>query len=154
MAYVKTNWQDGVAGNTKIDATKLNNMEDGIEQNDVRATELSTFNDSSIVLDSSNINFFTPTSGSSYVTYGKCYYYKKGSKVHVHIGISDLTANTNTAIYTLPEGFRPNHLLSGIGVSGNISNTSFGLIDNTGLITVRSPQQYALIQIEFDVIGS
>lgn len=154
MAYVKTNWQDGVAGNTKIDAIKLNNMEDGIEQNDVRVTDLSTFNDSSIVLDSSNINFFTPTSGSAYATYGNCYYYKKSSRVHVHIGISGLTANTNTGIYTLPAGFRPNHFLSGTGIGGNMSNISIIQIDSSGLITVRSPQAYALIQIDFDVIGS
>lgn len=41
MAYVKTNWQDGVAGNTKIDANKLNNIENGIESNDESITTLS-----------------------------------------------------------------------------------------------------------------
>lgn len=41
MAYVKTNWQDGVAGNTKIDADKLNNIENGIESNDESITTLS-----------------------------------------------------------------------------------------------------------------
>ena len=40
MSYVKTNWQDGIAGNTKIDAVKLNNIENGIEANDIAITNL------------------------------------------------------------------------------------------------------------------
>lgn len=111
-------------------------------------------NDNNIVLDSSNVIQFTPTSGSAYSTYGNCYYYKKGSRVHVHIGISGLTANTNTGIYTLPAGFRPNHFLSGTGIGGNMASISTIQIDSAGLVTVRSPQPYALIQIDFDVIGS
>lgn len=40
MAYVKTEWQDGVSGNTPINATNLNNIEDGIESNDTRISEV------------------------------------------------------------------------------------------------------------------
>ena len=110
-------------------------------------------NDNNIVLDSSNIIPITPTSGSNYSAYGDCYYYKKGSRVHVHIGISGLTANTVTGIYTLPEGFRPNHFISSAGMGGSMANISIIQIDSNGGIAVRSPQQYALIQIDFDVIS-
>ena len=110
-------------------------------------------NDNNIVLDSSNIIPITPTSGSNYSAYGDCYYYKKGSRVHVHIGISGLTANTVTGIYTLPEGFRPNHFISSAGMGGSMANISTIQIDSNGGIAVRSPQQYALIQIDFDVIS-
>lgn len=110
-------------------------------------------NNENIYLDSTNIIPITPTSGSNYSTYGDCYYYKKGSRVHVHIGISGLTANTNTAIFTLPTGFRPNHFLSGTGIGASMSNISVIQIDINGGITVRSPNQYALIQIDFDVIS-
>lgn len=40
MAYVKTEWQDGVSGNTPINATNLNNIENGIENNDTRLNSL------------------------------------------------------------------------------------------------------------------
>ena len=39
MAYIKTTWVDGVEGNTPINATNLNNIEDGVEAND---TNIST----------------------------------------------------------------------------------------------------------------
>ena len=110
-------------------------------------------NDNNIVLDSSNVIQFTPTSGSAYSTYGNCYYYKKGSRVHVHIGISGLTANTVTGIYTLPEGFRPNHFISSTGMGASMAGISAIQIDSNGGIAVRSPQAYALIQIDFDVIS-
>ena len=41
MAYVKTTWLDGVDGNTKIDASKLNNIENGVATNDESITTLS-----------------------------------------------------------------------------------------------------------------
>lgn len=42
MAYTKTTWVDGVEGNTPINATNLNNIEDGVEAND---TNISTMLD-------------------------------------------------------------------------------------------------------------
>ena len=38
MAYTKTNWQDLPNTSTPINATRLNNMESGIESNDTRLT--------------------------------------------------------------------------------------------------------------------
>ena len=40
MAYVKTEWQDGVSGNTPINATNLNNIENGVEANDIKIDEV------------------------------------------------------------------------------------------------------------------
>lgn len=40
MAYTKTEWQNEVSGNTPINATNLNNMEDGIEENDTRIEDM------------------------------------------------------------------------------------------------------------------
>ena len=40
MAYVKTNWQNGASGNTPINATNLNNIENGIETNDIEISML------------------------------------------------------------------------------------------------------------------
>lgn len=42
MAYVKTNWQDGVSGNTKIDANKLNNIENGVYNNDINISSINS----------------------------------------------------------------------------------------------------------------
>lgn len=40
MAYVKTEWVNGASGNTPINATNLNNIENGIETNDTNITSL------------------------------------------------------------------------------------------------------------------
>lgn len=40
MAYVKTEWQNGSDGGTPINATNLNNIENGIETNDTEITNL------------------------------------------------------------------------------------------------------------------
>ena len=50
---------------------------------------------------------FTPAYGSSYAAFGGCYYEKYGHIIHLHIGISGLTAKTGRVVLVLPEAFRP-----------------------------------------------
>lgn len=88
---------------------------------------------------------FTPTSGSSYSTYGGCWYAKDGNIVEVHVGISGLTANTSTTIFTLPEGFRPKSLYVTTGNSSAISNLARMRIATDGTITVYSASTTALL---------
>lgn len=40
MAYTKTEWQNGASGNTPINATNLNNIENGVATNDMNITAL------------------------------------------------------------------------------------------------------------------
>jgi hypothetical protein len=88
---------------------------------------------------------FTPSSGSSYSSYGNCWYAKDGFTVHVHIGISGLTANTSTTIGTLPEGFRPKVLTVATGNGSSISTLARARISTAGVITVYSASTSALI---------
>jgi hypothetical protein len=92
---------------------------------------------------------FTPTSGSAYSTYGNCWYAKDGYVVHVHIGISGLTANTSTTIGTLPEGFRPKVLTVATGNGSSISTLARARISTAGVITVYSASTSALIDAIF-----
>lgn len=88
---------------------------------------------------------FTPTTGSAYSTYGNCWYAKDGNIVEVHVGISGLTANTSTTIFTLPEGFRPKSLYVTTGNSSAISNLARMRIATDGTITVYSASTTALL---------
>ncbi len=92
---------------------------------------------------------FTPTTGSAYSTYGNCWFAKYGHVVHVHIGISGLTANTSTTIGTLPEGFRPKVLTVATGNGSAISNLARARISAAGVITVYSASTTALIDVIF-----
>lgn len=107
-------------------------------------------NDNTLFFDTTIKNTITPTTGSNYSAYGDCYYYKIGTKVHVHIGIEGITANSNIQITTLPAGYRPDSFVGGLGVGGNMAQTSTILINTDGSLSIRSTGTYALIDFEFD----
>lgn len=86
----------------------------------------------------------TPTASgvSNYSSYGNSYYEKAGNVVHVHIGVSGVTANTVTAIYTLPSGYRPTSKVFGHGTGGTSDNIGYMDITTAGVISVRSSSGY------------
>lgn len=83
MAYVKTNWQDGVEGNTKIDASKLNNIENGIVTNENNINSVN-----------SDLNTFIE---SLYFKDGDTYKYT----VDLYCG-SALTGSKQSVMFTIP----------------------------------------------------
>lgn len=91
------------------------------------------------------------TTGSAYSTFGGCYYYKIGNRVHIHIGISGLTANTQATIFTMPTGYRPSTYSVATGIGSTLSNTSSMYVQSSGLITILSSTQYALIDMDYEV---
>lgn len=92
---------------------------------------------------------FTPTNGSSYSNYGGCWYSKSGDIVEVHVGVSGLTANTLTTVFTLPEGYRPKSIKCAMGQAGTVNNLSEMQIGTGGLVRVQSTSAYAMADITF-----
>lgn len=92
-------------------------------------------------------------SGSNYSGYGNCYYYKKGSRVHVHIGIQGLTEGVNTTISILPSGYRPASLISAIGFGTGWSEKAVLLVTQNGELNVQSEGSYAMIDVEYDAFS-
>lgn len=92
---------------------------------------------------------WTPISGSSYSNYGGCYYEKYGRVVHVHVGVSGLTANTATVIYTLPSGYRPSTTVFAHGTGGSWNNIGYVEIYADGRISVRSQGAYCGADITY-----
>lgn len=88
---------------------------------------------------------FTPSSGSSYSTYSGCFYERKNGLTHVHIGVSGLTANTSTVVYTLPSDVRPSTRIASAGIGGTLPLTSAGQITTSGVIYVSSTGTYAML---------
>lgn len=94
---------------------------------------------------------FTPTSGSSYSSYGGCYYEKYGRTVHVHVGVSGLTTGTATTIFTLPSGYRPSSMIFGHGTGGAWNNIGYLEVNTSGAVTVRSQGTYCGADVTFMV---
>ena len=92
---------------------------------------------------------FTPTSGSSYSNYGGCYYEKRGRTVHVHLGVSGLTASTSATVFTLPSGYRPSSPIYAYGTGGAWNTLCYVAIGTGGAIDVRSQGTYCGADITF-----
>lgn len=112
----------------------------------------SDINVSSLKLNSNIIQSFIPQQATSYESYGGCYYYKIGTKVHVHLGISVPDTATKT-IYTLPQGYRPYSRVGNIGCGSNVQNTGGIQIDTDGTIKAGSLEGYVLVDIEYDAFN-
>lgn len=105
-------------------------------------------------LDVSRIKPITPTHASvtNHPGYGNSYYYKIGSKVHVHLGLKINTTETVT-ICTLPQGYRPYSSVALRGIGSSVATQSGFLITSTGEITVNAPNGYGCVDIDFDAVS-
>ena len=101
------------------------------------------------ILGTNEIIEITPLVGQNYNNYGNTYYYKVGSIVYLHIGLSGLVAGSENVIFTLPAGYRPRGYVCGIGVSDNLSSTAVAQISEDGTITIRPSSRHALIDMSF-----
>lgn len=110
------------------------------------------------VNDPSNLCTVTPIeptldAGTNYSAYGNCWYYKIGHRVTVHIGVSGLTASTDTLLWTLPAGFRPRNAIGWVGNASGIGSYARFRITYAGAVRVHSASQYALGEISFDAFS-
>ena len=110
---------------------------------DMTAQEVEDFVDSLNVSGGGSVHqSFTPTAGTSYANYGGCYYEVFGKIVHLHFGISNLTANTATTIYTIPEGLRPPSKIFAQGTSGTINSQVIVEANTDGTVTAMPSSTY------------
>lgn len=95
----------------------------------------------------------TLSAGEHYDTFGRCWYYKIGHRVHVHIGVSGLTANTTTTLWTMPAGYRPYSSVSFTGQSSSYSNIARCRVLENGEVRVNAASTYATAYMEFDAFA-
>jgi hypothetical protein len=137
------------AQNANIRAYKITN--NNLVYDEAKDTELKTEWEL-IVEDSNKIINFSPKNASVHNFYGGCYYYKKGTRVHLHLGLSGLS-NSNVNIFTLPKGYKPYSLLGGVAQADSLTTRAGYEINANGEITVNSSRGYMLADIEFDAFG-
>ena len=98
----------------------------------------------------SDIVNFTPLAGQNYPNWGGCYYYKSGSRVHVHLGIQGLPANQVATVFVLPEAVHPKTRIFSVGSSGSFPGVARTEIALDGGINVTSQDTYAAADMEYD----
>ena len=103
---------------------------------------------------SENIVYFTPTNAnvSNYEGYGNCYYYRVGSRVHLHIGVKIDTTKMEL-IYILPTGYKPITALGYVGIGASMSSYATIQITTNGGLNIYSSSGYALIDCEYDTLN-
>lgn len=163
MAYQKQIWEDG---KTIVSADKMNHIEDGIANNDTNVgtlDNLKTENKTNLVsavneiipkshITTNDIVSFTPLVGTAYIFYGNCYYYRINNRVHIHLGLSNLTSNKSNAVFKMPSNLKPFSIMSGIGTaSSQTSIATINLYPDGACYVYPINDTYCLIDIEYDV---
>lgn len=92
-------------------------------------------------------NTFTPSHGTS--AFGGCWYSRNGEYVTVHVGLTDITANTNHIIGTLPVGYRPVSQCCSAGSSGTYEQLAHLYVRENGDIDIWSPNTVASLDATF-----
>ena len=95
----------------------------------------------------------TLTNGSHNSTYGGCWYYKRGCTVTVHIGVTGLTASTDTTIFTLPAGYRPRSVIGFVGNATSTTNYGRARIGTDGAVHANSTSTRMVAQVTFDAFS-
>ena len=93
---------------------------------------------------------FSPTAGAAYSDFGGCWYAREGKHCHIHVGISGITANAFTNVYTLPPDMRPPTLVLALGMSDYLSPARIVVYAN-GVVEVLASTTSALIDIDYYV---
>ena len=123
---------------------------DHVHPSDTSKQDVPAINDASVLFTVSHI-VPTLTNGTHYTSWGGCFYYKIGSRVHVHIGVSGLTAATDTTLWNLPAGYRPAYTCGTVGIASTMARYSRCKITTAGNVVVNtSAGEYALCDIEFE----
>lgn len=95
----------------------------------------------------------TPSNCNNYSNYGNSFYYVVGNRVHIHLGLKDLTANTPTNVFTMPSGLRPSYTTTSIGISGDTKHFSIAQVNSSGQISITAVDYgFSMVEIEYDYV--
>ena len=110
-------------------------------------------NDASLLADATIVNI-TPLAGSNYSSYSNSFYYKIGTRVHIHLGLKGLTANTLQQVFDIPVGYRPRGHMVSVGQGGGSDVVGQGIIQaDLHTLEVRSPSAYISVDFEYDAFN-
>lgn len=107
-------------------------------------------NDNTILQNKNIKNEMNLVVGDHWSDYGRCYYYKIGTRVHIHVGIKLSELKT---VFVMPPGYRPIADIFTTGVGSNFNFISSARIIPSGELLVMPNDGYAGIDIEYDAFS-
>ena len=107
-------------------------------------------NDASVLCTVTPIEPTLLGSYTHYDTLGRCWYYKIGHRVHVHVGVGGLTSGTSADLWYMPTGYRPYSIISNVGTGGSMTTYGRLRINAEGRVFINANATYACVDIEYD----
>lgn len=97
---------------------------------------------------------FTPSSYTSWSSYGNCYYRKKGTTVELNVSLGGAAGADSVSIATLPAGYRPVHSVGSVAISIVTSSLAAGglYVDAGGVVRITSPNAYFIGHMYFETV--
>lgn len=96
---------------------------------------------------------FTPDNGTTWSTQGGCWYYKIGSRVHVHCAVQNITTDSNLQMISMPSGYIPYNVVVAGGRGSAATSPATIWINSSGVVSVRSTTAYAAGDLEYDAFS-
>lgn len=127
----------------KVTVDEMEKLKQQLEKNN-------KINDNTIIQNKNIKNEMILSAGEHWNDYGRCYYYKIGTRVHVHIGIKLSELKT---VFIMPPGYRPIIDIFATGVGSNFNFISSARLISNGEIVVMPNDGYAGIDIEYDAFS-
>ena len=95
----------------------------------------------------------TLNNGTIDTTRGGCFYIRYGKVIYMHFAVKDLTAETTTNVYTMPESLRPPHIIAfGTGIGADrTTNSSLSVGAATGTCNLWSESTTAVVDLIYIV---
>lgn len=136
-------------GNTPLSAYNLNKMQEDL----MKEIEALKKIDEKL-LDTSLIKPLVPTNNavSNHTGYGNSYYYKIGTRVHVHLGLK-IDTKESVNIFTLPAGYRPYSVINAIGFGSSGMTSCGATVNPNGTISVITQNGYGSVDLDFDAVS-
>ena len=82
-----------------------------------------------------------------------CWYYKIGSRVHIHCAVQNITADSNLQMISMPSGYIPYNVIVAGGRGSAATSPATIWINSSGVVSVRSTTAYAAGDLEYDAFS-
>ena len=82
---------------------------------------------------------------NTFDVYGGTWWRQEGMWIHVHIGVTGLTANNQVDIAIIPSEVAPEHLVSGHGISNHVTTISTLYILDNGKVALTAEETAAAV---------
>lgn len=127
-----------------LTSAQLEAVNSGITSDDLAVNDASVLCTATLIV---------PTLSSPYtqsITFGGCFYYKIGHRVHIHIGVNGLTSGSQADLWYMPVGYRPHTYVGQCGTASAFTAECRVRVAPDGKVYVNANATGACVDLEYD----